>query len=336
MLFRVAKRTRSQALQADALHFSTDILSSSVVIFGLIFVTVGFPLGDAMAALVVAVIVIWISVRLGQSTINALIDKVPFEQYEIITNFCKTEYPEYEIKRLRLRESGPNFMGDLTLLFPSDLHVTDFHDVSESIHQRLLTLIPNLDLMINAHPEETNIPVKVLNVSNVQKVINSIILPNNISYQTHNLTVYKNSNSDNLNLDLELPNNLTLNESYELLKIFEKKLKEKIPQLNRVRIHLEPLQRTKKYFKASPIDKEQLIKEIKEILETIPEILGVQTIELNEHKGRLIIHLAIQLEGTKSLENAHLTTYLIEAKLFQSLSNIDKVFIHIEPFGQSN
>ena len=70
MLFKVAKETRSQALEADALHFSTDIMSSSVVIFGLIFVFIGFPLGDAIAALIVAIIVIWISVKLGSKTIK--------------------------------------------------------------------------------------------------------------------------------------------------------------------------------------------------------------------------------------------------------------------------
>ena len=144
MLFRIAKKTRSQALQADALHFSTDILSSSVVIFGLIFVLFGYPLGDAIAAVCVAVIVIWISVRLGFSTINALMDKVPLEQYEMITNFCRNEYPEYEIKRLRLRESGPNFMGDLTILMPSDMPIEDFQNRSDIIHGKFLNLIPNL------------------------------------------------------------------------------------------------------------------------------------------------------------------------------------------------
>ena len=60
--------------------------------------------------------------------------------------------------------------------------------------------------------------------------------------------------------------------------------------------------------------------------------MEVKNIELNDHKGRLIIHMAIKLDGSTSLEKAHLTTYLIEAKLFQSMKNIDRIFIHIEPF----
>ena len=332
MLFRIAKRTRSQALQADALHFSTDILSSSVVVVGLIFVKIGFTIGDTLAALMVAMIVIWISVRLGKSTINALMDKVPFEQYDIITKFCNKEYPEYEIKRLRLRESGPNFIGDLTILIPSDMPVTDFHRVSEAIHTQLVALIPNLDLMINAHPKEEKTQVKILNFQNVQKAIDSIKLPDKTSYLTHNLTVYKNGNTNNLDLDLELPNDLTLSESYNLLQVFENQLKERIPDLNKIRIHLEPLSRTKTYFKPDTTDKNWLQNKIIEILKTIPEVLDIESIELNGHKGRLIIHLTIQLDGSQSLEKAHLTTYLIEAKIFQKIPNIDKIFIHYEPF----
>lgn len=332
MLFRVAKRTRSQALQADALHFSTDILSSSVVLVGLIFVSIGFPVGDTLAALGVALIVIWISVRLGKSTINALMDKAPFEQYEKITNFCRQEYPEYEIKRLRLRESGPSFIGDLTILMPSDMQVTDFHKVSERMHQQLTALIPNLDLMINAHPQENDPKIQILNAGNVQKAINTIKLPNNFQYQTHNLTVYKNGGSDNVALDLELPNDLTLRESYNLLTDFESQLKEKIPKLNKIQVHLEPLKRTKSYFRPISIDNNSFNNKITEILKTIPEILKILSVEINDHKGRLIIHIGIQLDGNQSLEKAHLTTYLVEAKLFQSIPNIDKIFIHYEPF----
>src|SRR5512140_496302 len=85
ILYRAAKKYNSQALEADALHFSTDIWSSSVVILGLIGLTVArfFPglswmsEADAIAALVVALIVIYVSGELGYRTIQALLDTAP-------------------------------------------------------------------------------------------------------------------------------------------------------------------------------------------------------------------------------------------------------------------
>lgn len=331
MLFKVAKRTRSQALQADALHFSTDILSSSVVIFGLIFVAIGFPLGDALAALVVAIIVIWISVRLGQATLNALMDKVPFEQYEMISNFCKQEYPEYQIKRLRLRESGPNFIGDLTLIIPSDMQVTDFHSVSERMHKQLLNIVPNLDLMISAHPMDDQNSFDELNVFAIQRVMNSIKLPHDIKQRTHNVTVYKNNNRNTIDLDLELPNELSLTEAYAMLTYFQEELQKKIQDIDKIHIHLEPMTRTKKYFKTNSVNESGIKVQVQDVLSAIKEIKRVKEIDLDNHKGRLIIHLGIILDGSKSLEEAHNVTYLLESKIYQSINNIDRVFTHIEP-----
>src|SRR5512140_1076935 len=85
MLYRAAKKHNSQALEADALHFSTDIWSSAVVIGGLICVKAGqwWPSlavlrnADAVAALGVSVLVVWVSIRLGRRTIDALIDTAP-------------------------------------------------------------------------------------------------------------------------------------------------------------------------------------------------------------------------------------------------------------------
>src|SRR5262245_37500799 len=84
-LSRAAREHGSVALEADALHFSTDIWSSAVVIVGLALVWVGQRLpdagllahADAVAALAVAGIVIWISGRLGIETVASLVDTAP-------------------------------------------------------------------------------------------------------------------------------------------------------------------------------------------------------------------------------------------------------------------
>jgi cation diffusion facilitator family transporter len=85
ILFRTARKYKSQALEADALHFRTDIWSSAVVIFGLLGVAAarlnsGLQVlndADAIAAVLVAVIVVYVSVRLGARTIYALMDSAP-------------------------------------------------------------------------------------------------------------------------------------------------------------------------------------------------------------------------------------------------------------------
>ena len=78
MLFKVAKQSNSQALEADAIHFSTDILSSGVVLLGLIVSNFGYYNADAYSAIGVAIIVLFISYRLGKRAINVLLDHVKY------------------------------------------------------------------------------------------------------------------------------------------------------------------------------------------------------------------------------------------------------------------
>src|SRR5256886_11345292 len=83
-LGRIAAKYDSQALEADALHFSTDIWSSGVVVLGLLLVMIGRTYGiswlraaDPVAALVVAGVVVYVSWRLARRTIDALLDAAP-------------------------------------------------------------------------------------------------------------------------------------------------------------------------------------------------------------------------------------------------------------------
>ncbi len=111
-LYRVAKKYNSQALEADALHFSSDVWSSLTVIVGLIFVTLGFPEFDAFAAIAVAVLVLFVSYRLGQRTIDALMDRVPKGKAKHIESVIKNVDGVEVVKSVRIRTSGTRLFVD--------------------------------------------------------------------------------------------------------------------------------------------------------------------------------------------------------------------------------
>ncbi len=120
LLYLVAKKYDSQALEADALHFSTDIWSSSVVIVGLGFVLLGERLqlpwlakADAVAAMAVAGIVIWVSVQLGRRTVTALLDGVSATLVDDVTHVIKAVPGVVETQRVRVRRSGPEAFADV-------------------------------------------------------------------------------------------------------------------------------------------------------------------------------------------------------------------------------
>jgi cation diffusion facilitator family transporter len=159
MLYRVAKKYNSQALEADALHFQTDIWSSSVVILGLIAVKIAawFPslgwlrAGDAVAALGVSAIVVWICVQLGRRTVEALLDTAPAGLERRIAEAVKAVPGVRDCHHIRIRPSGPELFVDLHVLADGGLTLAQAHELTEVIEGAIHGVAPGADVTV--HPE---------------------------------------------------------------------------------------------------------------------------------------------------------------------------------------
>lgn len=163
ILMRAAKKHNSQALEADALHFSTDIWSSSVVILGLVLVLVGraFPSlaflekGDAIAALAVALIVIFVGGELGLRSIQALLDAAPKqgERDRIIEEVGRTRGVT-NVHAVRIRSSGARWFVDLHVTMDGNITLRESHLVTERIEKKVQAVLPNSDVTVHVEPLE--------------------------------------------------------------------------------------------------------------------------------------------------------------------------------------
>ena len=154
MLSKVAKKHNSQALEADALHFSTDIWSSTVVFFGLICVNFGWYFADAIAALGVAIIVLFVSYRLGKKSIDVLLDKAPPDTIAIIENTL-ANYPEVKyFHNLKVRTSGADTFIKFNIHLEPDLSLRQVHKLCDEIEKELGILITRSEVNIHAEPNE--------------------------------------------------------------------------------------------------------------------------------------------------------------------------------------
>ena len=162
ILFRAARKHHSQALEADALHFSTDIWSSSVVIGGLFLVKLSdwvpslsfLRQADAVAALVVAGIVIYISGRMGMRTILGLLDTAPKGMVDQIKAIVESEPGVIDCHNLRVRYSGPQLFVDAHILVNPNQSIVEAHDLTERIEARIHKLAPGADITVHPEPKE--------------------------------------------------------------------------------------------------------------------------------------------------------------------------------------
>lgn len=159
MLYRIAAKHRSQALEADALHFSSDVWSSVVVILGLLGVKLGqwFPhltfleKADPVAGLLVAAIVVWVSIRLGIRSIQELLDASPQGVAEKIKARVETMDSVMDCHAIRVRHSGPRYFVDLHITLDGNMTLQTAHDLTEQVERAVKEILPEADVTV--HPE---------------------------------------------------------------------------------------------------------------------------------------------------------------------------------------
>lgn len=155
-LMKIAKKYHSQAIEADALHFSTDILSSGVVLIGLIGAIIGYHQADSIAALLVGVIVIFISFRIGRESINALIDTSPKISKDELVDISKEFNGITEVHNIRLRMSGSMLFVDLNIHVLPNISIANAHKIAHDYEQKILEKFPKSMVHIHIEPEESH------------------------------------------------------------------------------------------------------------------------------------------------------------------------------------
>ncbi len=152
-LYRVAKKYNSQALEADALHFSTDIWSSVVVLAGLTGALLNFYYADTIAAIIVAFIVLFVSYRLGKKSFDALTDKAPEGVTESISKIMN-KIPEVKnYHDLRVRESGAKKFIELNIHVDKNLTIDEAHEISHKVEDEIERQVSNSKVMVHTEPE---------------------------------------------------------------------------------------------------------------------------------------------------------------------------------------
>jgi cation diffusion facilitator family transporter len=160
MLSRTAHKYNSQALEADALHFSTDIWSSLVVLAGLAGVKLGkvFPAfaflekADAIAALGVAIIVVYISVSLASRTIKVLLDSAPSGMLEKVTQLILQHPGVHGCHKVRVRHAGPSLFIDAHVLVDGKQSLYDAHKLTDEIEASIRHEMNDVDVTVHAEP----------------------------------------------------------------------------------------------------------------------------------------------------------------------------------------
>jgi cation diffusion facilitator family transporter len=334
-LMKTAKKHSSQALEADALHFSTDVWSSSVVILGLIAVLFGQRLSvsspvlshwlfhaDAIAALGVSVIVVYVSVKLGKRTINALLDSAPKGiGSEIEREVCRLPGVS-AVRRIRVRQSGPATFIDVTLAVPRTASFEQAHGIATRAETLIQRLVPRSDVVVHIDPIVDNDKSLVENVR-------SIAARN--GFNVHSLQVHDVSGHMSLDMHAEVPDTLTVAEAHGRITELEEALKHESSELDSVIIHIEPVGDKEIRRAASPTSSKDVQDEVKKLSAQLPRVIDCHNISIFHYGAELLVTFHCTLAPNIPIKEAHELTLEMENILRERFSQLRRVIIHVEP-----
>jgi cation diffusion facilitator family transporter len=322
-LSRMAKKHKSQALEADALHFSSDVWSSLVVIAGLVFVGIGKPLFDPIAAMTVALLVLFASYRLGRRTINALMDRVPDGLHEELVDTVRGVEGVAEVRAVRLRSSGPKLFVDATVAIARTMPFQQAHSVMDNIERAIHDRHEHAEVMVHGEPYESK-------DESIADRIRMIVLAKGLG-APHNLEILQKDKKYHIDFDIEYMKGKEFVEAHDLTSEVERDIRHKVPDVEKVTIHMEEYDPGEVETEEGDVQESRLRKEIGLILKAERKILRYSDLTLLKLGARYNLTVNCQFEKEKTLDEIHQAISEMERKLHGKIRTLRRITIHAEP-----
>jgi cation diffusion facilitator family transporter len=335
-LMRAAKKHGSQALEADALHFSTDVWSSCVVIAGLGGVLLADRLhdsaptaahwlyrADAIAALGVSVIVIYVSYRLGYRTIAVLMDRAPKGMSDSVRQGMAKLPGVSDVKQVRVRQSGPSTFVDLVLSVNADTSVERAHGIAAEAEDMVHHLVPKSDVMVHVEPCEASGTGPV-------ETIRGIAAAHGVD--VHDLILRDVSGRQTLEMHAEVPDDLSVDDAHERVSAVEESVMRELPGIQDVVVHIEPSS-DKAVCQPAAESLSPAIQEAIDHLRTeYPSLRDCHSVSITrDSRNRLGLTFHCTVSPDLGIAEAHDLTTSIETFLQGRFPDLLQIIIHVEP-----
>ena len=322
-LSRVAEKTSSQALEADALHFSSDMWSSIAVLIGLGGVALGYSRADAAAALVVAIFIGIAGVRLGRRTIDTLTDAAPAGVSERVTAIARGVPGIVSVERVRARPAGPALFVDLAVGVSRTLPLDRVTAIKERLTQAVRAGLPEAEVTITTEP-------RALDDETVRERV--MLIARNRGLAVHHVAVQALADRLSVSFDLEVEGTLPLNAAHETASQLEEAIREELGPEVEVETHIEPLPAVVLAGHDAAAGK---VAEIGGALTSLAaEIVGlgeVHDVRVRETPDGEIVNFHCRVDPTLSVSVVHDLVDAAERRLRRRFPSISRVIGHAEP-----
>ena len=322
-LSRTAKQTSSQALEADALHFSSDLWASLAVLVGLAGVRFGIGWADSAAALAVALLVCVAGWRLGRRTINTLTDTAPKGAAEKIASIAAHVPGVVKVEDVRARAVGETTFIELAVAVSRTLPFDRVNTIKAGIANALRQQIPG------AEPVVTIDPVALDNETVLDRVM---VIARNRALAVHHVTVHDIHDRLAISLDLEVDGRLSLREAHAMADALESEIASALGASVEVDTHIEPLQPHRASGREAPPERVKAVEiALAELAADGRALRDVHKVRVRETDEGEVVNFHCRVPPDLSVQMVHERVDALERALKQRSPSIKRVIGHAEP-----
>ena len=331
-LSRVAKKFSSDALEADALHFSTDVWSTVVVILGVGLVWAGdawnmpyLVYADAIAGLAVAAVILWVGSQLGRRTVDALLDAAPEGLQQEIARAIARMDGVLDVDRVRVRRAGNHHFVDATVSVARTASLEQVHELSDAIEKRVGEIVPS-DVMVHAEPRAPQ-------GEHLFEAIRAVA--QRMGLGIHDLSALQQRGQLFVELHLEVDENLSLRDAHRQATQLEEGIRELRDGPIDVNIHIEPLGRHIATPDTGAGEMKQLSRTVEEFLNSLPaefdELVNCHDVRTRQVAHHILVSCHCTMKGALPITQIHDVLATLEDRVKERFPQIHRVTIHPEP-----
>lgn len=325
VLSRAGRRYRSPALLADSLHFTADLMTSAMVLAGLVFVAMGYPAADAVGGLGVALFVAVASIRLGRRSVDVLMDRAPTGAVKRIEDAAGGVEGVSEVRRVRFRLAGGQPQADIVVAISRTVPLETAHSVTEEVERAIRAMEPGADVVVHVEPlaDERLIAEQVMSIAARE--------PN--ARQIHNIFVSMQPDGIHLTLHAKFPSTMPLGEAHAIAERLEAEIAGEISSVARVDTHLEPLEDPARSGADVTGLQPALVEWATTLAELQPEVENCHEVVVTRADGGLSIVMHCAAAPGLSVDAVHEASTRIEDEVHRKWPEIERVTVHFEPAG---
>jgi len=323
VLQRVAKDTLSEALEADALHFSSDMWSSIAVLSGLGGVRLGYAWADAAAALIVAVFICIAGWRLGRRTIDTLTDTAPAGVSEQVAAIARRVPGVVGVDRVRARPAGAVLFVDLAVSVSRTLPLDRVTTIKERLTAAIRTELPTAELTITTEP-------RAIDNETVRERV--MMIARNRGLAIHHVAAQTISGRLSVSADLEVDGTQPLSLAHDTATRLEEAVRDELGENVEVETHIEPLPADILAGRdATPERRSEVREALLALARDIPDLGEVHDVRVRETADGEIVNFHCRVDPALSVSAVHNEVDTLERQLCQRFPSIQRVIGHAEP-----